>query len=664
MKAVGVAHFLSLASAAFESDKAGSRRACEAAVQAAPHASSAHLALGVLNHSEGRVAEARERFLVARLLAQAGSLEEAEACFALGVVAEEGGDKEDALRQFKAAVAGGHQLAALRLALLQVHFAQLHEAIQHLRVFLAGSTDQELRKDASQHLGRCLELVGRSKDAAAAWKEAGPSSALAAKAAVACGDWRAARDAFSKCLTESNSNNTRLLAGLGGALARLGDYDEALSVYRRCADLEPGEKTHAANVALMRQLMGRSEGAAADYEVLMPEEKKRAVPAATKRQMARAEKKARVGEPGEEVALVRDAAASSVCCSLGCAAMAAGHFVRARALFEKSIALDGSCWEAHYNVATLLLRAGRAADAVTRFRKCRSESFAPFELLNNMGVALIETQAFAEARTVLLEAVKMRPEDDRATINLARAEIGCGWAEAGLQLAEQAFARSDALLALQAVAAAQLATGRSAEAVETARKCLDRGAESAKSWALLGDALLACGEGDAEKLNDAKEAFRKCLARDASNSAAHGSLGRLLLADGSLAEAALHLRECVTRNPTAVEAFFDLGTALARSGEVQQAVVAFRTCVGLDAGHHRAYCSWARVLSSNGQVLGAIRCLELALRIAPMEVDYMLQLAELYTGRGENKLARALLQRVLAVAPEHAEAKARLIKLF
>ena len=671
MKQLQVAHYLELASASFDADKAASLRACEAALLVAPHASSVHFALGVLHRAEGRAAEARERFTAAKVLAEPRSPEAADASFALGLVAEESGDTTEAARQFRVAMAcePPHKVASLRLALLEMRDARFQEAMQHLRLFLDEGSDSAamMRKEAQQHLAACLQKVGRAKEAAALLQEAGAPSEHEALAALATQNWVAARDAYFKCLADcSESNTPRLLAGLAGVLVHLGELQDALSMYRRCCQLEPAEKAHAVNTALMRQLLNLHNGAAADYEALLSpgdDKRKRAKGAPPSVRPARFAKKARTEEPQQTVPELSDAVLSSAWCNLGCVALAAGQLPQASALFAKSIALNARCAEAQYNAGTLLLRAGRPEEALERFRVCRLQSFAPFELLNNMGVALLETGAFAEAHAVFTEAVQMRPHSDAATISLARAMIGSCSAEEGLQLARAVFARSDALRALQTVAAAQVVLGRGAEAEQTARACLELDAESAQSWALLGDALHL-----REEKQGATNAFRECLARDAGHAGALGSLGRLLLREGKLEEAVAHLRahlrQCVGRNAAVAEAHFDLGTALAQQGAAQQAVSSFRACVELNTSHHRAYGSWARVLAANGQAPGAQRCLELALRIAPDDTGHLFELAALHTARGDRAAARTLLQRVLVLVPGSADAKSRLVKLL
>ncbi len=664
-----VTDLLGVARDVFDTDRDKSRRACEAALLLAPHSSSVHLAAGVLAHADGRLAVAEERFKLARALAEEGSQEDGEASFALGEVCSEAGKKGEAVRHYKAArlCRGGHCLATWRLANIQIQEGRLQEAVFHLEAFLS-STDprgESMRSDAARQVAACLEKTGRTRDAAALLRNRGEqleASAARGHAALAVGDWRGARECFSECLLRrGGSDDAVVLSSLGQAQLQLGDRSDALGSFRRCCDLEPEEVVHRLNIALLHQLMGQNEQAASCYETVLEGEiagasksSKRDLTHLATDRVTRTGKRPKTSAPLERApSLRRNLMLGSVYCNLGCAALSAGQLGSAQTLFTKSLELDCECYEAHYNIGTLLLLDRRSAsEAVAKFRLCKENMpTASFELLNNLGVALTVVENYVEAHSVLEIALRMRPDDEHCAVNLARAKIGIsGKAEEALDLAS----RSSSTRALQTVLAAQVALKHFENAVATARMCLDRDANVAQVWLHFGMALIGVDRvGNAEK---AKEAFRHCVDLDRDCAGGWQGLGHVLLGEGSGEEAIKCFRASIASNPSCAEGHFRLATALAHVGNVQEAVMCFRDCVKLDSEHSEAYRGWARILCGYGQLQGAERCLELALRNNASNVDCLMELARVEARLRNLAQTRELCLRVLAIDPSHAEA--------
>ena len=113
---------------------------------------------------------------------------------------------------------------------------------------------------------------------------------------------------------------------------------------------------------------------------------------------------------------------------------ALGRSREAKAEFEQAVAADPQLKAAHYNLASLLAREGDSGSAMAHFRSAFPEgddrslrelerSPEGAEVLNNMGLSLLQTGGRAEGVAMLRRAVAANPPHAPAQLNLASALV-------------------------------------------------------------------------------------------------------------------------------------------------------------------------------------------------------------------------------------------------
>ncbi len=95
-----------------------------------------------------------------------------------------------------------------------------------------------------------------------------------------------------------------------------------------------------------------------------------------------------------------------------------GEPARARAAFERALALDPSMAEAHNDLGTLQAQAGDLEGAIARFRQALAAMPDYPDALNNLGYALLLTGQAGEARTLYERALALQPDFPEALNNL------------------------------------------------------------------------------------------------------------------------------------------------------------------------------------------------------------------------------------------------------
>lgn len=197
---------------------------------------------------------------------------------------------------------------------------------------------------------------------------------------------------------------------------------------------------------------------------------------------------------------------------LGTLLARAGETARARAAYERALALQPDLAEAQNDLGTLLAREGDLGGAIGRFRAALAEAPDYPDALNNLGYALLLQGQDAEARTLYERALALQPDFPEALNNL------------GLLLGR---------------------SGRLDEAEGYFRQALDRRpgyAEAANNLALV---LVA--RGDADGAVRLLEAF---TTRAPQFEAPYLTLAKIHLSAGRSREGLAILERLLQRNPT------------------------------------------------------------------------------------------------------------------
>jgi Flp pilus assembly protein TadD len=162
--------------------------------------------------------------------------------------------------------------------------------------------------------------------------------------------------------------------------------------------------------------------------------------------------------------------------------------------YQKTLALQPDCADAHNNLGIALLQQGRMNEAIGHFQKAVEIQPDYADAHNNLGYLLLQTGHARDATAHLETALKLQPDNARTLSNLAWVLATCPEASVrngtkAIELAQRANQLSDGQdpVVLRALAAACAEGGRFAEAVTAARRALQLA--NAHSNAPLADTL-------------------------------------------------------------------------------------------------------------------------------------------------------------------------------
>lgn len=181
---------------------------------------------------------------------------------------------------------------------------------------------------------------------------------------------------------------------------------------------------------------------------------------------------------------------------------------------------------------------------------------------DNLGLALLEDEKFAEAGRQFREAIQIKPNYAPAYNNFGvgltrqgRSRESIVWFEKALQINPELtrihFNLAEALFSL----------GRFDEAISRYRLAMDRDPDNPFIHNNLGVALMRQGN-----LAQAAAEFRGALQLDPRHAGAHNNLAMLLLSDGEIEEAVSHFRQALAIRPDFANARYQLARALKRNG--------------------------------------------------------------------------------------------------
>jgi len=318
----------------------------------------------------------------------------------------------------------------------------------------------------------------------------------------------------------------------------------------------------------------------------------------------------------------------------------------AETFYRRTIERNPDDWMGHNNLAILLVRSDRAAEALDHYRLALRLAPDKAEIEFNLGDALVLVGHPGEAIAAFQEAIRLHADYPAAYANLGQTLLTLGrFAEAVPQFEaairlRPADADSEANLGL-----ALAHTGRLAEAIghyqsalrlqpNTPQVCNNLGsafaAENRLPEAIAAFAAavrlqpglvearynLANALGNAGRLPEAITQYEEILRQQPDHAEAEANLGLALAQAGRNAEAVERLEAAVRRRPGYAEAHAYLGFALARAGRLPEAVNEYRRALALSPNSADVHYQLGVALRTLGAAAEAAEQLEAADRLA------------------------------------------------
>ena len=199
----------------------------------------------------------------------------------------------------------------------------------------------------------------------------------------------------------------------------------------------------------------------------------------------------------------------------------------------------------------------------------------------NLGMVLLTTGRPALAVPEFEALVKVRPDESRYVLPLARALMAClRPADAASTL--QSFLRHEPANcdALAFLAAAYISLERRDDATPVLSQLQREAGDRPSRAQALGDLCVAMQQWD-----DAERHFERAMRHDPRNAAAHVGRARIALGREQYEKATEHCLDAIDLQFDATEAHYLLGVALAWMNDLEHAVQSFGVVVGMQPGH-------------------------------------------------------------------------------
>ena len=231
---------------------------------------------------------------------------------------------------------------------------------------------------------------------------------------------------------------------------------------------------------------------------------------------------------------------------------------------------------------------------------------------NNLGLALAERNAFAEAINEFRRAVEIDPAFVEAHTNLGNFVAQRGSPEEAISHLQQALAIDPTFANAHNTLGNILASrGETEKAIEHFRKALQTNPKSAMAYYNLGRVLAKRGD-----LEEAIEAYRKAIEINSLDPDAHNNLGLLLASRGNVDQAIEQFREALRVNPRYAKAYFNLGKIFVQQERFEDAVQNFQHALRIEPTVVEIHENLARTLARQGKKQEAVQHYEEALRLS------------------------------------------------
>jgi tetratricopeptide (TPR) repeat protein len=314
---------------------------------------------------------------------------------------------------------------------------------------------------------------------------------------------------------------------------------------------------------------------------------------------------------------------------------------------------------------------------------------------NNLGVAYAEKGDVAKAMEEFNIVLKIDPNDDMATFNVARVLEERGIKDPALEGYRDVLKRwpeNDALASNSCSAIGRLlaAKGDYEGAIAAFKQGIQIRPNNGELHSGLASTLMDMGRiedaikefriavqfkpdarlynnlglayssvGDAE---GAMNSYKAAIWHDPNNAEAHYNYGNLLLALEKPAQAAGEYEKAIKAKPTYAKAYGNLAVALSLMGKADEAIETNRFVISLDPNDPNVYYNLAGVLEGKGQVDEAIENLRKVIELVPDDLIARTDLAKMLLGQGKIEEAMEEFRNVLRIDPTYQDALSGLQK--
>ena len=205
----------------------------------------------------------------------------------------------------------------------------------------------------------------------------------------------------------------------------------------------------------------------------------------------------------------------------------------------------------------------------------------------------------------------------------------------------------------------ELALGRAADAVASARAAVKAVPTDPRYWTLTGSA-----EQEAGRLEAARDAYEQATRVAPTWALGWHRLGTVCFELGQAREAEAAFERAVERDPGQVRAWNNLGHARLERGRLDEAEGALRQALALQPDYALAFYNLARVARARGDVPRALDLATLAARLDPALADAELLAVEMLRRRGELATAKERLEALINAQPGNVTARNHLGELL
>ncbi len=305
------------------------------------------------------------------------------------------------------------------------------------------------------------------------------------------GYWRDSETLFRHALAVTE-NNYRAYSGLGDALDKKGQTDEAISQYQEAIRLAPGFAEAHYNLGVALDKRDQTDEAIRQYQ--------------------------------EAIRLKPDYAEAQN--NLGFALAAKGRFDEAIENYHKAIQINPNSFEALNNLGLALAAKGRFDEAIENYHKAIQINPNFSGALNDLGVALAAKGRFDEAIENCRKAVQINPNSFKALNNLGVALAAKGRFDEAVENYRKALQiKPNDCDALDNLGVALAAKGRFDEAIENYYKAIQINSNRPETFLHLGMTL-----GQLGRIREAVAQYREALRLNPNLAGALNNLAWVLAA--------------------------------------------------------------------------------------------------------------------------------------